>query len=145
MHLNAVPYEQLFTNIDAQLQSDTAPDVFRVDYYNLGTYAGRGQLLDLSPLLGQRRRRPVHPRGVAGGAVRGQAVRRPAPHRHLRDPLQPRRCSTAAGITSVPTTLDEAWTWEEFAQVAAKLRGTLPDATVPLRRTTGRATASPAG
>lgn len=51
MTLNSVPFEQFFQNIDAQLQSDTAPDVFRVDYDNLGTYAGRKQLLDLSSLL----------------------------------------------------------------------------------------------
>ncbi len=29
----------------------------------------------------------------------------------------------AAGITDVPTTLDDAWTWEQFADVANKLKG----------------------
>ena len=33
---------------DAQLQSGTAPDVFRVDYGNLGVYSSQDQLLDLS-------------------------------------------------------------------------------------------------
>jgi multiple sugar transport system substrate-binding protein len=32
----------------------------------------------------------------------------------------------AAGITDIPTTLDDAWTWEEFADVSAKLRASLP-------------------
>ncbi len=49
--LNSVPYEQMFTNIDAQLQAGNPPDVFRVPYYTFGGYAGRGQLLDLSSKL----------------------------------------------------------------------------------------------
>ena len=49
--LNAVPYEQMFSNIDAQLQAGNPPDVFRVPYYTFGAYAGKGQLLDLSKHL----------------------------------------------------------------------------------------------
>ena len=46
--LNVVPYDQMFSNIDAQLSSGDAPDIFRVDYGNLGVYSSQGQLLDLS-------------------------------------------------------------------------------------------------
>ena len=46
--LNVVPYDQMFSNIDAQLSSGDAPDVFRVDYGNLGVYSSQDQLLDLS-------------------------------------------------------------------------------------------------
>ncbi len=64
--LNAVPYGQMFTNIDAQLQAGNPPDVFRVPYYTFGSYAGRGQLLDLtshveraaSPIASRRPRGP---------------------------------------------------------------------------------------
>ncbi|MEY2847416.1 MAG: hypothetical protein RI885_81, partial [Actinomycetota bacterium] len=49
--LNEVPYQQMFENIDAQLQSGTEPDIFRATYTNLGLYAGREQLLDLSTHL----------------------------------------------------------------------------------------------
>ena len=31
--LNAVPYEQMFSNIDAQIQAGNPPDLFRVPYY----------------------------------------------------------------------------------------------------------------
>ena len=51
INLNAVPYAQMFTNIDAQLQAGNPPDIFRVPYYTFGSYAGRGQLLDLTPHL----------------------------------------------------------------------------------------------
>lgn len=37
----------------------------------------------------------------------------------------------AAGITSVPTTVDSAWTWEEFEQVALALQQQLPDGRYP--------------
>ncbi len=49
VQLNVVPYAEMFENIDAQLQSGNAPDIFRGIYTNLGVYAGREQLLDLSP------------------------------------------------------------------------------------------------
>jgi multiple sugar transport system substrate-binding protein len=38
----------MFSNIDAQARAGNPPDVFRVPY---GSYAGRGQLLDLSDRL----------------------------------------------------------------------------------------------
>ena len=49
--LNVVPYDQMFSNIDAQLSSGDAPDIFRVDYGNLGVYSSQDQLLDLSLVL----------------------------------------------------------------------------------------------
>ena len=38
----------------------------------------------------------------------------------------------SAGITSVPTTLETAWTWDEFEQVLSKLRAALPADKYPL-------------
>ena len=37
----------------------------------------------------------------------------------------------AAGVTLVPTTLEEAWTWDEFAQLAETLRKSLPSSKYP--------------
>lgn len=51
VRLNVVPYAEMFENIDAQLQAGNPPDRFRAVYTNLGTYAGREQLLDLSPYV----------------------------------------------------------------------------------------------
>ncbi len=98
--LNVVPYDQMFSNIDAQL-------------------AVRRRARRLPRRLRQPRRRtrartscstsrrtsrddeidafvPAH---VGGRLVRRQALRRPAPDRHLGAARQHRRCSTAAGIT----------------------------------------------
>ncbi len=128
--LNAVPYEQMFTNIDAQLQSDTAPDIFRVPYYTFGSYAGAGQLLDLGPLLSDGFRDRFTPQAWA--AVQNEESPLGVPHHtdtsvilYNKDMLD------AAGVTSIPTTLEQAWTWEEFEEVAQKLRDELPSSKYP--------------
>ena len=105
--LNAVPYEQMFTNIDAQLQAGNPPDVFRVPYYTFGSYAGRGQLLDLSG----------HTTGdfgdrftpAAWAAVQNGGKPFGVPHHTDTSTIVYNKTALAsAGITSVPTTLEEA-------------------------------------
>lgn len=130
VQLNAVPYDQMFTSIDAQLQSNTAPDVFRVPYYTFGSYAARGQLLDLGPHLGA---------GVAEGFTPAawqavQADGKPYGVPHHTDTsviLYNTALLKSAGITSIPTQVEDAWTWQEFADVAQKLRGVLPASKYP--------------
>ena len=123
--LNAVPYSQMFTNIDAQLQAGNPPDIFRVPYYTFGSYAGRGQLLDLSGQL---------PSGfsdrftsAAWAAVQNKSKPFGVPHHTDTSViLYNKTALDSYGITSVPTTLDQAWTWEQFEQVLLQLRSKLP-------------------
>ncbi len=82
-----LPYDQMRTTLDARLQSGQGPDLFRVTYNDIGIYSSQGVLADLSATVGADSG-PVHRRPVGGRAVPGQALRRPAPHRHERDPLQ---------------------------------------------------------
>ncbi len=120
----------MFQNIDAQLQSNTAPDVFRVDYDNLGTYAGRQQLLDLTPLIDPSA-------GAAFTDAMWRAVQfedKPYGLPHHTDTsaiLYNKAAFADAGITSVPSTLESAWTWEEFEEVANKLQQKLPKGRYP--------------
>lgn len=128
--LNAVPYEQMFTNIDAQLQAGNPPDVFRVPYYTFGSYAGRGQLLDLSSQLDSGFADRFTPQAWA--AVQNSNKPYGVPH-HTDTTciLYNKPALQAAGITSVPTTLDDAWTWPEFEKVAQTLRRSQPAAKYP--------------
>lgn len=119
--LNSVPYEQFFQNIDAQLQSDTAPDLFRVDYDNLGTYAGRGQLLDLSGQLDSGLGAQFT--DALWSAVQFNGKPHGVPHHTDTSAiLYSSAAFEAAGITAVPDRVEDAWTWEEFEQVAQKLQ-----------------------
>ncbi|WP_309615135.1 sugar ABC transporter substrate-binding protein [Salinibacterium sp.] len=128
--LNVVPFAQMFENIDAQLQSGTAPDIFRVDYDNLGVYSGRGQLLDLGPYIDDavgnqftdQMWRAVQFDGAPYGVPH---------HTDTSTILYNKDAFAAAGITAVPDTLESAWTWEEFDQVATTLRGQLSDDRYP--------------
>jgi multiple sugar transport system substrate-binding protein len=128
--LNAVPYEQMFTNIDAQIQAGNPPDVFRVPYYTFGSYAGRGQLLDLSSRLGGSFGDRFTP--AAWQAVQNKDKPYGVPHHTDTSVILYNKAALAtAGITSVPTSLEQAWTWQEFEAVAQKLRGSLPAARFP--------------
>lgn len=128
--LNSVPYAQMFTNIDAQLQANKAPDLFRVPYYTFGSYAGRGQLLDLSSHLPSGFSDRFTP--AAWAAV--QNSKRPFGVPHHTDTsviVYNKDAFKAAGITSVPASIDQAWTWAEFQQIALKLRKAMPASKYP--------------
>lgn len=121
--LNVVPYDQMFSTIDAQLSTGDAPDVFRVDYGNLGVYSSQGQLLDVTDRLAEPDAfEPAMLEAVSyDDAVYG------VPHQtDVTALLVNTDLLTAAGITDLPTTQEDAWTWDEFADVATTLRGQLP-------------------
>jgi ABC-type glycerol-3-phosphate transport system substrate-binding protein len=129
--LNAVPYEQMFSNIDAQIQAGNPPDVFRVPYYTFGSYAGAGQLLDLTSYLEQ---------GFSGrfteqawAAVQNSGKPYGVPHHTDTSViLYNKTLLDAAGVTSVPTTAEGAWTWDQLLGVAGKLRSSLPGSKYPM-------------
>lgn len=129
--LNAVPYDQMFTNIDAQLQAGNPPDVFRVPYYTFGSYAGRGQLLDLGPHLSDGFSDRFTPQAWAAVQNGGKAYGVPH-HTDTSVILYNKALLESAGITSVPTSLDQAWTWDEFAQLLQTMRDKLPGSRYPL-------------
>lgn len=128
--LNVVPYDQMFTNIDAQLSTGEAPDVFRVDYGNLGVYSSQDQLLDLSDYVTDEESSLFTP--AMWEAVSYDGVPYGVPHQTdvsallLNIPML-----EAAGITDIPTTQEDAWTWDEFADVATTLRASLPEDKYP--------------
>ena len=129
--LNAVPYAQMFTNIDAQLQAGNPPDIFRVPYYTFGRYAGSGQLLDLGAHTDKAFGDRFTP--AAWAAVQNSATPFGVPHHTDTSAiLYNKTALQAAGITSVPTSPDQAWTWDEFQQVLQTLRKTMPANKYPL-------------
>lgn len=125
VQLNVVPYEGMFTNIDSQLASGEAPDIFRVDYGNLGVYSSQGQLLDLSSYFTDAEIEPFTP--AMWEAVSFNGAPYGVPHQtDVSALLVNVPMLQAAGITDIPTTLADAWTWDEFSAVAEQLRASLP-------------------
>ena len=83
---NTVPYASIQTNLDSRFQANNPPDVFRVSYIDIGQYTSQDVLLDVSDTFDQATIDAFVP-GSGGRQLRRQAVRRPAPDRHHRDPL----------------------------------------------------------
>jgi multiple sugar transport system substrate-binding protein len=130
IELQTLPYDGFFSGIDRGILSRTAPDVFRVDYTSIGKYTSHGVLLDLTPYLTETERSAFLP--ALADAVRFEGRTYGVPHQTDTTAIAfDRAALREAGIRAVPDRLDDAWTWEEFADVATKLRRTLPDGKYP--------------
>ncbi|WP_420031525.1 ABC transporter substrate-binding protein [Streptomyces sp. cg28] len=114
-------YQQMYTNMDALLAGGRAPDLFRCDYANLGMYSASGQLLDLSPYFGDKERDAFLPALWKAVCHDGKPYAVPH-HTDTTAVLYRKDMFRKAGIASVPTSLDEAWTWDEFSEICARLR-----------------------
>lgn len=120
--LQVQPYSQILPKVDSLLQSDHAPDLFRVSYTDIGRYVGVGALADISSAL---------PPGFAKSFTPGlwkavQADGKPVGVPHHTDVsavLYNQDSFSKAGITGVPTTLETAWTWDEWTQVLEQVKG----------------------
>jgi multiple sugar transport system substrate-binding protein len=126
---NFVPYAQMFTDIDAQLSAGNAPDVFRAGYGQIGGYAKQGQLLDLSGSLGSERSRFI-PAFWEAVSYDGKPYGVPQ-QTDTSAIVYNRALMKDAGYTSFPDSLDNAWSFDEFAAVLKKLRSSLPSSKYP--------------
>ena len=118
---DTVPYASVQTNLDTRFQAGNPPDLFRVSYIDIGQYTSQGVLLDVSGIFDQAKVDAFVP-GLWQGVV-FEDKPYGVPHQidctavlYREDAFQ------AAGITA-PTSLDDAWTWDEFATNARKLKG----------------------
>lgn len=120
----SVPYAQVSTIIDSQLQANTPPDIFRVSYIDIGLYTSKEVLYDLSSTFTAEESAAFTP--ALWEAVKYQDKPYGVPQQTDTTALLYRTdAMAAAGITNIPKTLDDAWTWEEFAAAAAKLKKTV--------------------
>jgi multiple sugar transport system substrate-binding protein len=123
--IEILPYDQIRTVIDRRLQAGQAPDLFRVSYTDVGSYAANGVLADLSDRLGDSFGDAFLPALWAAVQSDGKPVG--VPHHTDTSALVYNKAHFAkAGITSVPAALDQAWTWEQFTEVLRKLKAANP-------------------
>lgn len=126
---DTVPYASVQTNLDTRFQAGNPPDLFRVSYIDIGQYTSQGVLLDVSSIFDQAKADTFVPGLWQGVVYDGKPYG--VPHQidctavlYRKDAFQ------AAGITA-PTTLDDAWTWDEFAANSRKLKGVLKGKQTP--------------
>jgi multiple sugar transport system substrate-binding protein len=127
---NFVPYEQMFTNIDAQLSAGNAPDVFRAGYGQIGGYAQQGQLLDLSSYFSSSESGAFIPAFWEAVKYDGKPYGVPQ-ETDTSAIVYNKSMMSDAGYTTFPDSLDNAWSWEEFSAILSTLRGKLPAAKYP--------------
>ncbi len=128
--LKIAAYDGFFSNIDRGIQAGTAPDIFRVDYTTFGKYAKNGVLLDVSPYLASSEVKQFLP--ALWNAITYNGTPYGVPHQtDTTCIVYNKQAFKQAGITSVPSTLASAWSWDEFSQVATKLRKSLPSNKFP--------------
>ncbi|RJK94233.1 ABC transporter substrate-binding protein [Vallicoccus soli] len=132
VRLQPTPFGEVLTTIDTGLQSGSPPDLFRITYTDLGVYSGADVLLDVTDDL---------PEGYADAFVPSlwRAVQGPdgqvlgVPHHtDTSMVLVDTAALEAAGVGPLPTALDQAWTWEQFADACDRLRAALPEDRFPV-------------
>lgn len=120
----SVPYAQVSQIVDSQLQANTPPDLFRVSYIDIGLYTSQGVLQDLSATFSDADAEQFTP--ALWEAVKSGGKPYGVPQEvDTTALLYNKQAFAAAGITNVPTTLADAWSWDEFAAAAGKLKKTV--------------------
>ena len=119
--LQQVPFDQLLTTVDAGLQGGQAPDLFRVTYTDLGVYSSQGALLDLSQYLPEGYADQFRP-GLWSAVTRDGAPFGVPHHTDTSMILVRSDAIEQAGLT-LPTSYDEAWSWEQLDEALVRLQG----------------------
>ena len=120
IRLDAVPFGQFYQQIDTRLAGRQAPDIFRITYQQAGRYAlGKGTV-DLSKYLESGYGQGFTP--AVWNAVTLDGKPYALPHHtdtfalfYNADMLE------RVGVTP-PTSLETAWTWEQFIAIARTLK-----------------------
>ena len=127
---DTVPYDSIQTNLDSRFQAGNPPDLFRVSYIDIGQYTSQGVLLDVSGTFDQARIEEFEPGLWQSVVYDGKPYG--VPHQIDTTAILYRRDAfEAAKITNIPQTVEEAWTWEEFADAARKLKAVVKGKQTP--------------
>lgn len=119
--IEVLPYDQIRTVVDRRLQANQPPDMFRVSYTDVAGYGASGALADLSEYMDDSFSQAFFPALWASVTVDGKPVGVPH-HTDTSALAYNKKHFAAAGITDIPTTLETAWTWEQFVEVLKKLK-----------------------
>ena len=108
------------SSIDIELAAGVGPDVFRLEYDNVGRYSPSGAIIDLSRYvpndLGEQFTAPVWT------AVNYEGTPRALPHQTDTSAILYNKSVFKRLGLRPPERLEESWSWEEFVDVSRALK-----------------------
>ena len=122
--VQVVPYSEILTAVDTGLRTDSPPDLFRVSYTDVGAYRTQKVLADLPDAA------TLEPSFLPAfwSAVTDDAGTFGVPHHTDTSMVLVNTAAVAsAGLGPLPTTLDTAWSWEQFADAVGRVQPSRAD------------------
>ena len=124
VRLQVVPYSEVLTAVDTGLRTDTPPDLFRVSYTDVAAYRTQGVLADLTTADA------LEPSFLPAfwAAVTDADGTFGVPHHTDTSMVLVNTAAVAsAGLGALPTTLETAWSWEQFRDAATRVQPSRAD------------------
>lgn len=124
VELQVVPYSEVLTAVDTGLRTDSPPDLFRVSYTDVAAYRAEGVLANLTDTA------DLEPAFLPAfwSAVSDADGTFGIPHHTDTSMVLVNTAAVAsAGLGTLPTTLDAAWSWEQFADAARRVQPSRAD------------------
>jgi len=111
---------QYYQQVDTRLAGRQAPDIFRVQYQQVGRYAGSRALVDLGKYLDASDTADIAPAFMQAVTFKGRPYAMPH-HTDTFALYYNKDMMQKAGVTP-PASLDQSWPWADFIRVAQQLK-----------------------
>ncbi len=106
--------------LDTRLAAGVGPDMFRVQYQDLGRYTPSGSMVDITPYLPPNLGNEFT--ASSWSAVQSGGRIHALPHHTDTSALQYNKTLFRQMGIRAPQSLEEAWTWEQFIDVARAIK-----------------------
>jgi fructooligosaccharide transport system substrate-binding protein len=114
----AFPFAEYFQRLLTAFAGGAAPDVFWIDI-RTASFAEQGSLIPVEQFADQENLDEITPSALIEGTWNGTLYTMPL-HQISEALYVNRQMAEEAGIR-IPTSVEDAWTWEEFAEIAEQL------------------------
>ncbi len=111
---------QAYQQVDTRLAGRQGPDLFRVQYQQVGRYASARAVIDLSPYIDASYSADFAPAFWQAASYKGRPYAMPH-HTDTFAVYYNREMFQKIGVEP-PTSLDKSWTWAEFIRIARALK-----------------------
>lgn len=124
INLEILPFATYFERLPVQISTGDAPDIYFLVSGQVQNYAATGSLMDLSTCVPEDELAQFRPAQIDFSTYDDQLIALPFTTTVL-TMLVNKDIFDAAGV-DIPQTFEDAWTWEEFADVLRTLKESNP-------------------